>query len=74
MSTKLYVGNLSFDTTEIELQDMFAEAGSVTEAALGGQIYGRSRGFACGTMSSSERMPEAISFLAKSVQGRPLSE
>jgi cold-inducible RNA-binding protein len=75
MSTKLYVGNLSFDTTEIELQDMFAEAGSVTEAALvQDKFTGRSRGFAFVTMSSTEEAQKAISlFSGKSVQGRPLT-
>ena len=75
MSTKLYVGNLSFDTTEIELQDMFAEAGSVTEAALvQDKFTGRSRGFAFVTMSSAEEAQKAISlFSGKSVQGRPLT-
>jgi RNA recognition motif-containing protein len=75
MSTKLYVGNLSFDTTEIELQDLFAEAGSVTEAALvQDKFTGRSRGFAFVTMSSAEEAQKAISlFSGKSVQGRPLT-
>ncbi|MES2569697.1 MAG: hypothetical protein V4710_06530, partial [Verrucomicrobiota bacterium] len=34
MSNKLYVGNLSFDATEIDIQDLFAQAGTVQEAAL----------------------------------------
>jgi len=34
MANKLYVGNLSFDATEIDLQDLFAEAGTVPDAAL----------------------------------------
>src|SRR5258705_9989764 len=47
MSNKLYVGNLSFDTTELDLQDTFAEAGTVSEVALmQDKFTGKSRGFA----------------------------
>ena len=75
MSSKLYVGNLSFETTEIDLQDLFAEAGTVTEAALmQDKFTGKSRGFAFVTMSSSEEAQKAIDlFHGKSVQGRPLT-
>ncbi len=53
MSAKLYVGNLSFDATEIELQDLFSEAGTVQEAALmQDKFTGKSRGFAFVTMST----------------------
>jgi RNA recognition motif-containing protein len=59
MSTKLYVGNLSFDTTENDLQDHFAQAGSVTETVLmQDKFTGKSRGFGFVTMSTAE---EAIS-------------
>ena len=61
MSTKLYVGNLSFETTEIELQDHFAQAGTVTEAALvQDKFTGKSRGFAFVTMSSEAEAQKAI--------------
>jgi cold-inducible RNA-binding protein len=75
MSNKLYVGNLSFDTTEIDLQDLFAEAGTVNEAALmQDKFTGKSRGFAFVTMSTPEEAQKAISlFHGKSVQGRPLT-
>src|ERR1700759_3524377 len=75
MSSKLYVGNLSFDTTEIDLQDTFAEAGTVSEVALmQDKFTGKSRGFAFVTMSSSEEGQKAISlFHGKNVQGRPLT-
>ena len=75
MSSKLYVGNLSFDTTEMDLQDHFAQAGSVTEAALmQDKFTGKSRGFAFVTMASAEDAQKAISlFHGKSVQGRPLT-
>jgi RNA recognition motif-containing protein len=62
MSTKLYVGNLSFDTTEIDLQDHFAQAGTVSEAALmQDKFTGKSRGFAFVTMSNAEEAQKAIS-------------
>ncbi|MEA3213708.1 MAG: hypothetical protein QOE70_6765 [Chthoniobacter sp.] len=75
MSSKLYVGNLSFDTTEVDLQDTFAEAGTVSEVALmQDKFTGKSRGFAFVTMSSTEEGAKAISlFHGKSVQGRPLT-
>ena len=75
MSTKLYVGNLSFDTSEVDLQDHFAQAGKVTEAALmQDKFTGKSRGFAFVTMSSAEEGQKAISlFHGKTVQGRPLT-
>src|SRR5580698_863602 len=75
MSSRLYVGNLSFDTTEIDLQDTFAEAGTVTEVALmQDKFTGKSRGFAFVTMSSAEEAQKAISlFHGKNVQGRALT-
>src|SRR5882757_11273202 len=75
MSNKLYVGNLSFDTTEVDLQDTFAEAGTVSEVALmQDKFTGKSRGFAFVTMSSADEGQKAISlFHGKTVQGRALT-
>ncbi|HEY3900081.1 MAG TPA: RNA-binding protein [Chthoniobacter sp.] len=75
MSNKLYVGNLSFDTTEIDLQDAFAQAGTVSEVALmQDKFTGRSRGFAFVTMSSADEAQKAISlFHGKNLQGRALT-
>ena len=75
MSTKLYVGNLSFDTTENDLQDLFADAGTVTDTALmQDRTTGQSRGFGFVTMSTAEEAKKAITlFHGKSVQGRPLT-
>src|SRR3954463_6895934 len=75
MSSKLYVGNLSFDTTEVDLQDTFAEAGTVSEVALmQDKFTGKSRGFAFVTMASADDAQKAISlFHGKTVQGRPLT-
>ena len=58
MNTKLFVGNLSFNTTENDLQDAFAAHGVVTEANLMmDRATGRPRGFAFVTMSSPEEAP-----------------
>jgi cold-inducible RNA-binding protein len=61
MSSKLFVGNLSFETTENELQDAFAAHGTVTEAnILMDRMSGRPRGFGFVTMSSPEEAQKAI--------------
>ncbi len=74
MSTKLYVGNLSFDTTTQDLETMFAESGTVTSASIiEDRETGRSRGFAFVEMSSKEEAKAAISALdGKEVGGRNL--
>jgi cold-inducible RNA-binding protein len=64
MSTKLYVGNLSFDTTENDLQDTFAAHGAVTETNLVmDRATGRPRGFAFVTMGTPEEAQKAIAAL-----------
>jgi len=61
MSTKLFVGNLSFNTTENDLQDAFSAHGVVAEVNLMmDRMSGRSRGFAFVTMSTSEEAQKAI--------------
>jgi cold-inducible RNA-binding protein len=70
MSTKLYVGNLSFDITENDLQDAFAAHGTVTEANLMmDRATGRPRGFAFITMSSPEEAKKAIDGLNGTMLG-----
>lgn len=70
MSTKLFVGNLSFDTTENDLQDAFAAHGTVTEANLMlDRATGRPRGFAFVTMGSPEEAQAAITSLHGSQLG-----
>jgi cold-inducible RNA-binding protein len=50
---KLYVGNLSFNTTDPDLKDLFGQYGTVTDVHLvTDRVTGRSRGFAFVTMSS----------------------
>ncbi|HXC36510.1 MAG TPA: RNA-binding protein [Candidatus Acidoferrales bacterium] len=61
MSNRLFVGNLSFQTTENDLQDAFAAFGTVTEANLMmDRTTNRSRGFAFVTMSTPEEAQKAI--------------
>jgi len=74
MSTKLYVGNLSFNTTAQDLETMFAASGTVVSASLiEDRETGRSRGFAFVEMSSAEEAKAAITALdGKEVEGRNL--
>ncbi|MEW6305803.1 MAG: RNA-binding protein [Verrucomicrobiota bacterium] len=75
MSNKLFVGNLSFNTTENDLQDAFAAFGTVTETNLMmDRETGRPRGFGFITMSSAEEAQKAIEGMnGKSVDGRALT-
>jgi cold-inducible RNA-binding protein len=75
MNTKLFVGNLSFNTTENDLQDAFAAHGTVTEANLvTDRVTGRPRGFAFITMSTPEEAQNAVAEMnGKSLDGRDLT-
>jgi cold-inducible RNA-binding protein len=75
MSNKLFVGNLSFNVTENDLQDMFAAHGSVLEANLmTDRMSGRPRGFGFVTMSTAEEANSAVNALnGKSIDGRALT-
>ena len=75
MSNKLFVGNLSFNTTENDLQDAFAAFGTVTEANLMmDRSTNRPRGFGFVTMSSAEEAQKAIDGLnGKEMDGRALT-
>lgn len=74
MSTKLYVGNLSFQTTSADLQEMFAQAGTVQSASVvEDRDTGRSRGFAFVEMSTDAEAAAAIDqFNGKEIAGRAL--
>ena len=74
MSMKLYVGNLSFDTSSNELQTVFAQAGTVESVSLiEDRETGRSRGFGFVEMSTSEEGAAAIQkFDGQEVGGRAL--
>jgi RNA recognition motif-containing protein len=75
MSNKLFVGNLSFNTTENDLNDAFAAFGSVTETNLMmDRETGRPRGFGFITMSSAEEAQKAIEAMnGKDMDGRALT-
>ncbi|WCJ58422.1 RNA-binding protein [Fontisphaera persica] len=75
MSTKLFVGNLSYNTTENDLHDAFAAHGTVVEANLMvDRMSGRSRGFAFVTMSTPEEAQRAIEAMhGASLDGRNLT-
>ena len=72
---KLYVGNLTFDTTDQDLRDLFTQYGKPTEVALVmDRETGRSRGFGFVTMGNAEEGKAAISALeGKDFQGRNLT-
>ena len=74
MSTKLYVGNLSFDTSAQDLEELFGEVGTVESASvIEDRDTGRSRGFAFVEMSSKEEAAQAIEqFNGKEIDGREL--
>ena len=75
MSAKLFVGNLSFNVTENDLQDAFAAHGTVVETNLMlDRATGRSRGFAFVTMASDEEAQKAITAMnGKELSGRALT-
>lgn len=74
MSTKLYVGNLAYSTSQETLRAFFAPHGNVTEVnVMMDRISGRPRGFAFVTMDTQEAANEAIKALnGKNLDGRAL--
>lgn len=74
MSTKLYVGNLAFQTTSQDLQELFAQVGTVESASvIEDRDTGQSKGFAFVEMSTEEEAAAAIEqFNGKEVAGRAL--
>lgn len=75
MATKLYVGNLPFQTTSDELRDHFAQAGNVESASVvEDRMTGRSRGFGFVEMATPEEAAVAIEQLnGKEFGGRNLT-
>src|SRR3954447_13072287 len=75
MATKLYVGNLPFNTTENELQELFSSAGQVQEVMLmQDKFTGKSRGFAFVTMTSEQDAQNAVSKInGQTIEGRALT-
>jgi len=74
MSNRLYVGNMSFTTTEADLRDLFPQVGTVADLkVLLDRETGRPRGFAFVEMSSNEEAQSAISqFNGREFGGRAL--
>ena len=75
MTTKLYVGNLAFETSSNDLETLFAKAGTVQSVSLiEDRETGRSRGFGFVEMSSKEEAQKAIEqFNGKEINGRNLN-
>ena len=75
MSMKLYVGNLSFQTSSEDLQELFAQAGTVESVSIiEDRDTGRSRGFGFVEMASKEEGQKAIDqFNGKEINGRSLN-
>ena len=75
MGKKLFVGNLSFDTTSADLEALFAEVGTCESASvITDRETGRSRGFGFVEMSSNDEAQKAIAALnGRDVQGRQLN-
>jgi cold-inducible RNA-binding protein len=74
MSKRLYVGNLSYDTTEMTLRDLFGQAGTVAEVkVMLDRETGRPRGFAFVEMSSETEASAAVAqFNSRELDGREL--
>jgi len=74
MSNKLYVGSLSYDTTDDSLKDLFSKAGKVVSATvITDKMSGRSKGFAFVEMSTEEEAKKAIEmFNGKEHDGRTI--
>jgi cold-inducible RNA-binding protein len=75
MAKKLYVGGLSYSTTEDSLKDLFSQAGTVeTATIIIDKMSGRSKGFGFVEMSSDEEATKAIELLnGKEFEGRSLT-
>ena len=75
MNKKLYVGNLSFETSDAELEELFGEAGKVESArVMRDMVTGRGRGFAFVEMASEQDAQKAVSMLnGYSLHGRSLT-
>ena len=75
MAKKLYVGNLSYETNQQALQDLFSQAGTVATATIIiDRMSGRSKGFGFVEMSTDEEAQKAIEmFNGKEIGGRKLT-
>ena len=75
MNKKLYVGNLSFETSDAELEELFGKAGNVESVrVMRDMVTGRGRGFAFVEMASEQDAQNAVSmFNQYSLDGRSLT-
>jgi len=75
MGSRLYVGNLSFNTTELELREVFSQCGTVAETKMVmDRETGRPRGFAFVEMGSEQDAKQAIDQLnGRELGGRTLT-
>jgi len=74
MATKLFVGGISWDTTEESLANFFAQAGTVASATIITDKYsGRSKGFGFVEMSSEEEAEEAKKLNGQELDGRAIT-
>ena len=75
VATKLFVGNLSFNTTNADLEDLFSQVGAVTSAnVIMDKFTGKSRGFGFVEMNSTQDAHTAIErFNGQELQGRALT-
>jgi RNA recognition motif-containing protein len=75
MGTRLYVGNLPYSVTELELRDLFSSMGTITEAKIvTDRDTGRPRGFGFVEMSTEDEAKKAIEELnGRDLQGRPMA-
>ena len=73
--TRLFVGNLSYQTMEQDIQDAFSQAGNVTSVNLMfDKFTGKSRGFAFVELATAEEANKAVEmFNGKDLQGRTLT-
>jgi RNA recognition motif-containing protein len=73
MSTKLFVGSLSWDTTDDSLKNFFAQAGAVASAnVVTDRMTGRSRGFGFVEMVSDEDAEKALALNGQELDGRAI--
>jgi len=74
MNARLFVGNLSFDTNELQLRDLFSQSGTIVDLkVVMDRDTGRPRGFAFVEMSSAAEAAQAISqFNGRELDGRTM--
>ena len=73
--SRLFVGNLSYQTVERDLEEFFSQAGAVTSVnVMFDKFTGKSRGFAFVEMSTADEAARAVQMCnSKELQGRPLT-